>query len=253
MIKRKIIHIDEELCNGCGQCIPACAEGALAIIDGKAKVVADKFCDGLGACLGHCPTGALKIIEREADEFDEEAAMAHVQAQKVAQTQKSESDRREIQKEGHGGCPSAKPMVLSPCDQANIPRAQEGSNLSHWPVQIRLIPPSAPFLKEANLLVTADCVPVSLPSFQSQFVPGKVVMLGCPKFDPANEYVQKFVQIFSENDIQSVVVLEMEVPCCSGLHKIVLQALKLAGKSLPVKRIIVRRNGQIEEKPLSTF
>ncbi|WP_457572013.1 ATP-binding protein [Desulfovulcanus sp.] len=223
-VKRKIIHIDEELCNGCGQCILACAEGALAIINGKARVVADKFCDGLGDCLGECPTGALKIIEREADEFDEQAAIKHVQALKA-----------------------------NACAQANIPQIQESPNLSHWPIQIRLIPANASFLKESHLLISGDCVPVTLPGFQSRFVPGKVVMLGCPKFDPKNEYVEKFAEIFNQNNIQSVTVLEMEVPCCFGLHKIVLQALKLAGKSLPVKRIIVRRNGQIEEKPLSIF
>ena len=223
-VKRKIIHIDEELCNGCGQCVPACEEGALAIIDGKARVVADKFCDGLGDCIGECPTGALKIIEREADEFDEQAAMKHVQA-----------------------------LKNSNCAQANIPRTQQGSNLSHWPVQIRLIPAHADFLEKSDLLVAGDCVPVALPDFHSRFVPGKVVMVGCPKFDPQNEYVEKFAGIFRQNNIQSVTVLEMEVPCCSGLHKIVLQALKLAHKNSPVKRIIVRRNGQIEEEPLSIF
>lgn len=233
---RKIIEIDEEKCTGCGLCLPGCEEGALAIVDGKAKIVRDMFCDGLGACIGHCPEGALHIIEREADAFDEEAAMAHVRATGSM----------------HQGCPSAQVMQINTCATANAPvsYACAGSNLSHWPVQIRLVPAHAPFLENADLLIVGDCCAVAAPDFHTRFLPNRVVMMGCPKFDNAAEYVEKLTQVFSQAKIKSVLVLEMEVPCCSGLSRIVAQALSNAGKQIPATKVIVARNGQSQEMPL---
>jgi NAD-dependent dihydropyrimidine dehydrogenase PreA subunit len=184
-MQRKIIEIDESLCNGCGACVTGCAEGALAVIDGKARIVADHFCDGLGACLGHCPTGALRIIERDAPEFDEAAAMAH-----VATLGKTPAH-------SGGGCPSTRVESLAPhtpCQQLNIPAAQPvsaASALGTWPIKLRLVPPNAPFLQGARLLLTSDCVPPAFPAFHWAFLPGRVVLLGCPKFDDTAAYVEK--------------------------------------------------------------
>jgi len=239
---RKIIEIDEELCNGCGQCVPSCAEGAIQIIDGKARLVAERYCDGLGACLGECPTGALKIVEREAEEFDEEAVEEYLRQQKIKEQQSSSTLAC--------GCPSERVeqfTPLTPCQQANRPVEQKDckSALSHWPVQIRLVPPSAPFLKGADLLVAADCTPVAYPRFHEDLLRGKVVLLGCPKFDNAHEYVAKFKEIFESADIRSVTNLIMEVPCCSALPVIVQKGMEEAGKDVPIRNIVVSTRGEL--------
>jgi len=209
-VLRKIIEIDEEKCNGCGECIPSCAEGSLALVDGKARVVSDKYCDGLGACLGECPMGALSIVEREAEEFDVEAVEEHLAARQP-------------------------------------PTAARGSALSHWPIQIRLIPPTAPFLRGADLLVVADCVPVAFPGFHEEFVAGKTVMLGCPKFDDAESYIAKFTAIFNTAGVRSVTTAVMEVPCCSGLPMIVEKAMEASGKSIPMEKVVIGTRGRILE------
>jgi len=254
-MKRKIIEIDEDKCTGCGQCVTGCAEGALAIIDGKAKIVRDMFCDGLGACIGHCPEDALHIIEREADDFDEEAAMEHVR--KIGGVEAlvhgaghggCPSAQVSTRAAGHGGCPSAGMMRMTPCEQANVPAGQVGSALSHWPVQIRLVPPHAPFLQDADLLIAGDCCPVATPDFHGRFLAGRTVMIGCPKFDNAGEYVERLTQVFAQNRIKSVTILEMEVPCCSGLSRIVGQALANSGRDIPTVRAIVARDGKISEE-----
>lgn len=254
-MKRKIIEIDEAKCTGCGLCIPGCAEGALAIVDGKAKIVRDMYCDGLGACIGHCPEDALHIIEREAENFDEEATMEHVRrmggdAHHPAPQAGCPSSRVQTTKPAHGGCPSAGMMSMTPGEKANIPAGQMGSALSHWPIQIRLIPPHAPFLQGADLLIAGDCCPVATPDFHQRYLAGRVVMLGCPKFDNAQDYIDRLTQIFAQANIKSVTVLEMEVPCCSGLSRIVSQALARSGKNIAATRAIVARNGQCTEHPL---
>jgi Fe-S-cluster-containing hydrogenase component 2 len=245
-VKRKIIQIDAEKCNGCGVCVPTCAEGAIQIVDGKAKLVAEKFCDGLGACLGECPQDALKVIEREADDFDESAVEEHLQAQKPAKPDEGFPT-------AHQGCPSARVEVFdpaSPCREANQPRsyADSPSALTHWPVQIRLVPPTAPFLKGADLLVAADCTPIAYPNFHRDFLNGKVVMVGCPKFDEVQDYVHKFAEIFKVAGIKSVEVVTMEVPCCQGLPVIVKKGLELAGKKVPMHQIIISTRGELLKK-----
>ena len=244
---RKIIEIDEELCNGCGQCVTGCAEGALRIVDGKARLVADRYCDGLGACIGECPTGALTIIERPA--FDEAAVHDLLAAGKAAPMP--------------CGCPSSNVMTLSPCAAANAPTGfgvsapaaqavQAGrdaaqpraSNLSHWPIQLRLIPPDAPFLRGASLLLAADCVPAAFPGYHD-FLAGRVVAIGCPKFDDAEAYVTRLTDMIRVSGVTDITVLEMEVPCCSGLHRIALAAVEGSGKPVPVKRIVVSRRGEV--------
>ncbi|GAB1409868.1 4Fe-4S binding protein [Desulfovibrionales bacterium] len=236
---RKIIEINEDLCTGCGMCIPGCAEGALAIVDGKAKIVRDMYCDGLGACIGHCPEGALTIVEREADAFDEAAAMDHVRRM----------GGHVPAGHGTGGCPSSQVQFLTPCAKANVPTAQAGA-LSHWPVQIRLVPPHAPFLRGARLLIAGDCCPVATPAFHTEFLPGRVVLVGCPKFDDAPDYVERLTAIFQNNTIADITVLEMEVPCCSGMSRIVGQALRASGADIPWRTVVVGRDGSTSERPL---
>ena len=241
-VNRKIIEIDEELCDGCGQCIPSCAEGALEIVNGKAKLVAEVYCDGLGACLGECPNGALRMTEREADEFDEEAVEAFLN---------SKARESPAQEETMAcGCPSSQIQDFAStraCESANQPVRQENqdSALAHWPVQIKLVPPTAPFLQGADLLVAADCTPVAYPNFHRDFLKGKVVMVGCPKLDDAEAYVQKFTEIFNAAGIKSVSVVVMEVPCCQGLPVIIQRGMEKAGKYLPMEKVVISPRGDL--------
>lgn len=239
-IIRRIIEIDDELCNGCGQCVTGCDEGALQIIGGKARVISETFCDGLGACIGECPTGALKIVEREAVPFDEDAVKRHLA--------KKDDEAMPC------GCPSSLVRIFdrdtATCETANRPvhgkpGKEEGSSLTHWPIQIRLIPPSAPFLKNADLLVLADCTAVAFPSLHRDLLKGKVIMLGCPKFDDADAYVGKFSDIFQTAGIRSLTVVAMEVPCCSGMPVIVKKAMETADKNIPIEEIVVSLGGKI--------
>lgn len=243
-ILRKIIQIDEDLCNGCGNCVIACAEGAIEIVDGKARVIADKYCDGLGACIGDCPEGALTIVEREADDFDEKA---------VEELLKHKALEPEKTGQTACGCPSAAlktfPSTHDGCTCANQPISQEGqqgqSFLGHWPVQIRLIPPGAPFLKNADVVIAADCVPVAYPCFHADFLKGRAVMIGCPKFDNPDEYVEKLAQVFKVSGIKSITAAIMEVPCCSALPMIIKKALARAGVDIPTREIVISPRGAI--------
>lgn len=239
---RKIIEIDDELCDGCGQCVPSCAEGALQIVNGKARIVSENLCDGLGACMGECPQGALKIIEREAEEFDEEAV------EKYLETLREEAAKKPAMA---CGCPSQQIRSFSaesPCaclgDEplaADTPK----SALTHWPIQIRLIPPTAPFLKNADLLVLADCGAVAASDLHTRLLPGKVVMMGCPKFDDIEEYTARFREIFTKAGIRSVTVVSMEVPCCAGLAWVVKKALEAANTDIPLTEIIISGQGKV--------
>ncbi|MBF0099406.1 MAG: 4Fe-4S binding protein [Desulfobacterales bacterium] len=238
-VLRKIIQIDEERCDGCGLCATSCAEGALAIVQGKAKVVKDSFCDGLGACIGECPKQALTITERVTDEFDEVAVTAHL-------------SEHQHHVKNHQTCPSATPQqwkteTSCACESAQNPRtiASNATALTHWPIQIRLIPKTAPFLKKAHLLILADCCAVALPNLHKDVLQGKVVMMGCPKFDPIDMYVQKFKEIFEVAGIQSLTTVVMEVPCCSGLPAIVQKGMSAANCSLPINQIVVSAKGHI--------
>ncbi len=235
-ITRKIIEIDEELCTGCGECVPDCAEGSLRIIDGKAKLVADNLCDGLGACLGSCPTGALKIIERTAEEFDEQAVEEFLakEQKKTVQT--------------GGGCPSSQIKTMqpiTPCQAANEPTTQQGSALKHWPVQIRLIPPVAPFLENCDLLIAADCSAIAYAGLQKDFVAGRVVMMGCPKFDDQEMYVERFTELFRTRKLNSVTILIMEVPCCSSMLQIVKKAYDTAKATVSVRQVVISTQGSL--------
>lgn len=203
-MKRTIIKIDEEKCTGCGLCVPACVEGALQIIDGKARLVRDQFCDGLGACLGKCPVGALTVEVREADEFDEEAAKAH-----------------------------AKTVHLRDAEEKAL---RVDSTLSQWPIKLSLVAPNAPFLKNSDLVIAADCVGFAYPNFHSDFLKGRELLIGCPKLDDAQFYQKKLETMFKELQPKSVTVVNMEIPCCFGLYKLVKDALASAGRNVSLKQ-----------------
>ncbi len=236
---REIVKIDEDKCNGCGLCVPACAEGAIQIIDGKAKLLADNLCDGLGACLGHCPQDAILIEKRSADEFDEEAVEEHLGHKPAAPAAAPHQGHGGGHGHGHGGgCPSARLMSF---DKAKKESAEEGgqraSQLRQWPVQMHLVPPSAPFLKEADLLLAADCVPFAYADFHKDYLKDRALLIGCPKLDDGQAYLQKLTAILTQNDIRSLTVAHMEVPCCSGLIAIARQALAACGKEIPLTTV----------------
>jgi NAD-dependent dihydropyrimidine dehydrogenase PreA subunit len=259
-VTRKIVEIDEELCDGCGQFIPSCAEGAIELVDGTARIIEDKLCDGLGACLGECPVGAMKIIEREADEFDEEAVHQHLAEQEKAakeETMACGCPSGSMQGFGAaGGCPSAGLQSFAETGvqpAAGVPAAADEaeSALSHWPVQIMLVPAQAPFLKGADLLVAADCVPIAYPSFHKDFLQGKAVVMGCPKLDDAQHYIDKFAEICKYSGVNSITIPIIEVPCCSGLPVIVKKGMEKAGVKIPIEEIVISTRGKILKRTRS--
>lgn len=244
MAIRKIVRIDEEKCTGCGLCIPNCAEGALQIIDGKAKLITDKFCDGLGACLGHCPENAITLIEREAEDFDEKAVEIHLHKEKeVFGTPHPQlKPQPEFAK-----CPSSRVMQFQSKPGAEAgPRTSSVSQLSQWPVQLKLVPLDAPYFKDADLLIAADCVPFAYPDFHKDFLKGKAVVVGCPKLDDIQLYREKLTALFKTNSIKSVTVPFMEVPCCFGLVKVTEEAIEASGKKIPLKKVKVGITGEIQ-------
>ncbi len=244
---REIIKIDEEKCDGCGQCVPACVEGALQIVDGKARLVREQYCDGLGACLGDCPQGAITVEERVADEFDEIAVKEH-----LAKDAAAEAPPRPHAAAPASGCPGAVAFALEQpaADEPAVSSLEDGpspSRLSNWPVQLGLVPAQAPYLQGARLLVSADCVPFAFADFHQRFLTEHVLLVGCPKLDDAEFYRDKLAQIFAHNDIQSVDVVHMEVPCCFGLVRLVQLALQDSGKQIPAGVIKVGVRGEILE------
>lgn len=232
MALRNIIDIDEDKCNGCGQCVVDCVESALQIVDGKARLVREIYCDGLGACLGSCPTGALSIVQRESDPFDEDATHKHMEAVKKEKT------------EFHG-CPGTKPVDFSERASAIPLTAETKSELTNWPVQLKLVATRAPYFEEADLLLAADCTAFSTVNFQSRFLKGKKLLIACPKLDDAQHYYEKLTEIFAENSIRSVTVLRMEVPCCGGLSYLTKQAIQGSKKDLPCNEVVIGIKGDI--------
>jgi Pyruvate/2-oxoacid:ferredoxin oxidoreductase delta subunit len=239
MAVRTMVHIDEELCDGCGLCIPGCAEGALQIVDGKAKLVSDIYCDGLGACLGECPLDAITMIEREAEDFDEEAVGQHIKNLTAAadETEPVKEGVEEKPVEDHLGCPGSLSQSFGKEDATAAGSGHEeageiSSRLGNWPVQIALAPPVAPYFDGADLMIAADCAPFAYAEFHRKMLDGKVVLIGCPKLDDMEFYLQKLTQMFAGNDVKSVEVVFMEVPCCSGIVQVVDLALQQSGKDI---------------------
>ncbi len=274
--RRKIIKIDAEKCTGCGECIPNCPEGALQIIDGEARLVSDLFCDGLGACIGHCPEGAITIEEREAEPYDERKVMenivpqgpntirAHLNHLKEHGASDYYEEAREFLKKHNialpengpagdklpCGCPGARvmdfPEKSAPAgDEDAAPAGRGPSRLEAWPVQIKLVPPTAPYLRNAEVVISADCVPFAYPDFHEDFLKGKALLIGCPKLDDADFYEKKLATIFQQNDVGSVTVVHMEVPCCFGLVMLVKAAIRASGKAVPFADVTVGVKGGI--------
>jgi NAD-dependent dihydropyrimidine dehydrogenase PreA subunit len=216
LVKRKIIKINEELCDGCGNCVLGCAEGAIKIIDGKAKLVSDNLCDGLGACMGACPQNALEIIEREAFEFDEEAVKDHLEK---------------------------KTKTL--CKSLNMADFKLNGPLKNWPVQISLVSYDSNVFEDSDLLIAADCVPAACSDFHKKIACGKKLMIGCPKLDNTEEYIKKLKEIFVNNNLKSLSLARMEVPCCSKMEAVLKESIKLSGKNISFNTITISRDGRI--------
>lgn len=272
MANRKIIKIDEDKCDGCGLCIPNCPEGALKVIDGKARLISDLFCDGLGACIGHCPRGAINIEERDTVPYDEKKVMENIvrQGENViaehlkhlkdhGETKYLEEAREYLKKAGHDmgvlegrkgkppfGCPGTKVVDMRNKAPLHIETSHDGieSQLRQWPVQIKLVPPHAPYLNGADLLIAADCVPFAYADFHAGLLKGKTLLVGCPKLDDIDLYREKIYLILKENDIRSVTYAHMEVPCCSGLIEVIKSAIETSGKNIPFKDVNIGINGE---------
>ena len=280
MAKRKIIKIDQKKCNGCSLCIPNCPEGALQMIDGKARLISDLFCDGLGACIGHCPEGAIKIEEREAEPYNEKRVMENIVKQgknvttahldhlrdhgaadylkeaidflkaKGVEIPGQEKSHCALEKHPHGAhkCPSMKVIDFGKAGESSEtgPQVKGVSQLRQWPVQITLVPPIAPYLNGADLLIAADCVPFAYADFHSNLLKGKALLIGCPKLDDVDSYKQKITEVFKINNIKSVTCAHMEVPCCFGLVSIVKSAIEASGKKIPLKEVTITIKGGIQ-------
>lgn len=231
-MKRKIIKIDEEQCNGCGACTEACHEGAIAMVDGKAKLIRDDYCDGLGDCLPACPTGAITFEEREAAAYDEQAVRM-----------------AKMQKQGQRlpcGCPGTQSKTIQHKSTTTERNISVNSELSQWPVQIKLVPINAPYFENANLLVAADCTAYAYANFHAEFIKNRITLIGCPKLDSV-DYSEKLTAIISNNNIKSVTVVRMEVPCCGGIENAVKTALQNCGKFLPWRVVTIATDGQVIE------
>lgn len=245
---RKIVRIDQDRCNGCGLCVPACAEGAIRIVDGKALLAADNLCDGLGACLGECPQDAIQIIERDADEFDEEAVEIHLKS--IGNLPRPAGHAQGNASAGHhggGGCPGSRAMSFDPQTSAggDSPAQSQPSRLAQWPVQLHLVPVNAPYFQNADLLIAADCVPFAYANFHSDFLAGKAVVIGCPKLDDNRYYLEKLTEIFRTSSIKSITVVRMEVPCCGGIVMAARQALAASGVDIPLREVSVSIRGEV--------
>ncbi len=232
---RTIVRIDEEKCDGCGACVPSCAEGAIQVIDGKARLVSEIYCDGLGACLGECPRGAISLEEREAEAYDEEAVEEHLKSVEGEEEKNSAPVKEQLP----CGCPGSASRVIDRSSKASAPhmhspRQAVESTLTNWPVQIKLLPLEGPYFKDAHLLIAADCVPFAFADFHSRLLEGRTLLIGCPKLDDAEFYMNKLTEIFKRNDIKSIGVAYMEVPCCFGLVHLVKMALAKSGKEIRV-------------------
>jgi ferredoxin len=232
MAIRNIINIDEDKCNGCGQCVVDCAEAALRVVNGKARLIKEIYCDGLGACLGSCPTGALTVVQRESAPFDETATEKHMEAARG-------------KKEAVHACPGARTIDFTSPEHEVGAVSDASPELTNWPVQLKLVATNAPYFNGEDLLLAADCTAFAAANFHGRFIKGKKVLIACPKLDDAQYYLQKLTEIFRENAIKSISVVRMEVPCCGGLSYVVKQAITASGKDIPYNEVVIGIKGDI--------
>ncbi|MCF6179921.1 MAG: 4Fe-4S binding protein [Geopsychrobacter sp.] len=240
MAMREMVNIDEEKCDGCGLCVPSCAEGAIQIIDGKAKLLSDNLCDGLGACLGDCPQDAITIETREADSYDEVAV-----SQRLKEIGREPLVHAQTGTPG-GGCPSTQVKTVAVAQKAGDVAGKRPSELRQWPVQLHLVPPTAPFLQGADLLIAADCVPFAYADFHKDMLKDKALLIACPKLDDGQAYIEKLTQMFSQGGVQSLTIAVMEVPCCAGLVALVRQALAASGADIPLQVVTLGIDGSLK-------
>ena len=243
-MKRDIVLIDQDKCNGCGDCINNCAEGAIEIVDGKARMISEIYCDGLGACLGHCPQDAISIEHREAVDYDEVATNKHLKnigREPLPGTNHSLHDNVPV-----AGCPSARIVQreIQAVNDDNVDNVQ--SMLLQWPIQLTLVPPDAPFFDNSDFLISADCVPFAYPRFHEKFLKDKAVVIACPKLDDIDFYIQRLTDIFAKNSIKRITIVHMEVPCCFGLNHAVDEALKAAQKDILLEEVTVGIDGTVK-------
>lgn len=249
---RRVIHIDEDKCNGCGACVTACHEGAIGLVDGKARLMRDDYCDGLGDCLPQCPTGAISFVEREAEAYDEAAVLANKAAKEQAEAhgQTHEGGRVQAksqaapQKPHFSGCPGSMMRQFNRNNQGNASPVAPESQLAQWPCQIKLVPVNAPYFDGAKLLIAADCTAYAYANMHQDFMKGRITIIGCPKLDDV-DYSEKLTQIISNNNIQSVTIVRMEVPCCGGLEYAAKTALQNSGKFIPWQVVTISTDGKI--------
>jgi ferredoxin len=257
--KRKIIHIDEDLCDGCGSCVPGCPEQALLVVETpkgpKARLVKEFYCDGLGACIGSCPTGALAVTEEDAEPYNEEATIVRIKekAPEMLEMHLKHMKEHADQIPGHhsykmpkgsNGCPGARIMQWKEEKTQSDKQVKIDSELRQWPVQIHLVPPFAPFLQNADIAIIADCVPFAYPNLHQDFLEGKAVLVGCPKLDDADYYIEKTAEILEHAKPKSLKIVHMEVPCCFGLMHIIKEARKRAGSEVPVEEVTIKIRGE---------
>lgn len=257
MTRRKIIKIDEDLCNGCGECVSACAEGALQLIDGKARLVSEQYCDGLGDCLGECPTGALTVVEREVAAYDSEQTREHVMRTGGAEavSRFNEAEQKHQQKPSGSGCPGmrelfakpeAQPKPVASVSSSSAPAQVVPSDLQQWPVQLHLVRPGAPYFSGKELLLLSTCGPVASADVHWRFIRGRSVVLACPKLDKTEGYIEKLAGILQDATIPALVIVRMEVPCCGGLTRIAQEALRLSGRTdLSIVEETLALNGEV--------
>lgn len=243
---RDIILIDEDKCDGCALCIPSCPEGALAIVDGKARLVSEAFCDGMGACVGECPGGAMTVVRRDAPEFDEAGVL-----QNVRNTESSGGKDAGFKPPAHfEGCPGSRTVVIDRGQQqSDESSGRISSELTQWPVQLHLVSSRAPYFDGRELLIAADCVPFADPNFHRELLRGRSVVVGCPKLDETSLYAPKLAEILRNNEIPAVIVCHMTVPCCMGIAAIALRAIELSGKEIPVRTAIIGIGGERQDPP----
>ncbi len=248
MSVRKIVQFIEEKCDGCGLCVTACAEGAIGIVDGKARLLRDDYCDGLGACLGDCPRGAIRIVERDSADFDEEAVRRHLATLRPAKTMEPSVPSPALAGVASPSVPHACPgsRVLSfPSRAAEAPptSATPASELRQWPVQLHLLPPTAPYLRGADLLLAADCAAFSCGDFHARYMKDHALAIACPKLDDPSGYVEKLSRMITEGGIRSTTVLMMQVPCCRGLEQMLRKAIDMADVEIPLRRVVLSLEG----------